>query len=381
MQSFRILDGQARYLVAAVTLLIATLITAIMPIVAGAAQVTERSVALSSSAPAATGVSYTIKFTAATSATDIVLDFCGGSPLIGDTCGALAGFSVGTGTISGFTKDVASDSNTYIGEGGTITAGANELVLSGITNPNATGSFYVRILTFAAGNADGYASAAPGTYVDDGAVAVAINNTIGVAAAVLESLTFCVSGQTLADGCIGSGAAAPALTAPTLRLGADQGGGVIALDDQAIYTGDVYTQISTNAGSGAVVSLKSSTTDCGGLLRAGTQPVADRCSIAPALLADFALGAGKFGVKTAASTGGAGAFQQGANYSNTEYRMNYVAGNATGVTSTYGDPFLNTNSAPATNRNMTLTFGATAAPGTPAGLYSADINLVATGTF
>lgn len=376
MQSFRILDGQARYLVAAVTLLIATLVTAFMPVITSAAQVTERSVALSSSAAARTGVEYTIKFTAVSAATSVVLDFCSESPLIGDDCTKPAGFDVDSGAITGFTKDAASDDKTYIGTAGTISTGVNTLVLTGVTNPSANGTFYVRILTYTSG-APAYTSTSPGTHVDDGAVAVAINNTIGVSAAVLESLTFCVSGaDTITDGC------ASGITAPTLRLGVDQGNGVVALDDQTLSTGNVYTQISTNASRGAVVNLKSNATDCGGLLRGGTQDPEDRCNIAPALAADFEAGDGKFGLRTTTVAGGTGTFQPSTFYAtNTEYRMNYISGNATGVTSPYGDPFLNTDNQPATNKKMTVTFGATAAPGTPAGLYSADINLVATGTF
>lgn len=63
--------------------------------------------------------------------------------------------------------------------------------------------------------------------------------------------------------------------------------------------------------------------------------------------------------------------------------MNFTTGAnpASGVTSTYGDQFLTTSGAPALNKNMTLTFGASAANNTPAGSYSADLSLIATGKF
>jgi hypothetical protein len=61
--------------------------------------------------------------------------------------------------------------------------------------------------------------------------------------------------------------------------------------------------------------------------------------------------------------------------------MGYVSGDATGVTSTYGDPILDTAGAPVNNMGMPLTFGASAANDTAAGLYSADLSLIATGKF
>ena len=102
------------------------------------------------------------------------------------------------------------------------------------------------------------------------------------------------------------------------------------------------------------------------------------------------IGAGdaKFGVKlgTAFATSGVtdanGTIQAAsATYDTTNYRLNGVANNNTGVTSTYGDAFLNTNDLPVNNQNMTLTFGAQVNNNTPAGLYSADLSLIATGKF
>jgi hypothetical protein len=61
--------------------------------------------------------------------------------------------------------------------------------------------------------------------------------------------------------------------------------------------------------------------------------------------------------------------------------MNYVSGDATGVTSTYGDPILNTAGAPANNQNMPLTFAASINNNTPAGDYSATLGLIASGTY
>jgi hypothetical protein len=60
--------------------------------------------------------------------------------------------------------------------------------------------------------------------------------------------------------------------------------------------------------------------------------------------------------------------------------MNFVDG-TTGVTSTYGDSLLDTANLPVNNKNVQITFGASVSNLTPAGLYSADLSLIATGKF
>ena len=130
--------------------------------------------------------------------------------------------------------------------------------------------------------------------------------------------------------------------------------------------------------------MKSSATSCGGLLRSGG---GGACNIGPSqngILVNEA----EFGVKTATPYGTAG--ETGASgtlapvtasgYNPTTYFMGYVD-NTDGVTSPYGDPFIDTAGAPANNQNMDLTFGASITNTTPAGLYTADISLIATGTF
>jgi hypothetical protein len=159
-------------------------------------------------------------------------------------------------------------------------------------------------------------------------------------------------------------------------------GGVISLNSASVYTGTINTQISTNAVSGAVISLKSSAVGCGGLINSSNT---SGCFIKPALQTGIANGEAKFGVKTAAdnvdATNGTVRAVPSSGYNDTTFALNWVTGDATGVTSTYGDPILDTDSKPANNRNMALTFGASASNQTPAGNYSADLSLIATGKF
>ena len=380
MNTLRIISDKSRYIVAA--LLVA--FSVFVPMLASAAQLSERSIELSSSVNAATGVTYNVEFTAPTGGVEtIVIDFCGNSPLIGQACTPPTGFvASGAGvSTSGYTLGSATPSKVVVDKTVASTGGDTlSFAVTGITNPTSTGPLYARILTYIDGATAYTDGDTIGTPSDTGSVALSITDGIAVSGDVLESLSFCVAGEAIPDECDLTG-----LDAPTLKLGDDMGNGVVALQSNNVSEGNVFTQISTNAVNGAVVRLKSNTTGCGGLLRAGPGTVPERCSIAPALLTDVldADADAKFGVKVTAGTDSGdaeGAFQANANYNGTNFRMNYVDANS-GVTSTYGDEFLNTNDAPALYKNMQLTFGAKAANNTPAGSYSADLSLIATGKF
>lgn len=358
----------------------AVLVVGLAPVLGSAAQVTERSIELSSSSVSASNVTYEVNFTSAAAAGAFIVDFCSNTPVIGEECVEPEGFTVAaaTSTTSGFTNVEALDANTLrvAGEFGEGTAIA--VAVAGITNPSVSGSLYARIVTYdTLSNANDYTSQVLGAGVrDSGGIAMSITPTIGVTGSVLESITFCVSGEMIQDNCT-------ATTAPVLALG-EAVGDVVALNAGSVSTGDIYTQISTNAAKGATVSLKSSATDCGGLKRVGTPT---NCSILPALRGDITAGQAKFGVKTANATNtdndSIGVFRpvNDSGYNNSTYVLNFTSGNTTGVTSTYGDPFLDTGGAPAIGKNMRLTFGASVANDTPAGSYSTEISLIATGKF
>jgi len=362
---------------------------------ASAAQVTTRSIEMSSSATTASGVTYKVNFTPVSNAVAVVIDFCGNSPLVGETCAAPAGLDVKTSspsTISGFTKDAASTANKLVLTSGTITATTNPAItVTGVVNPNTAGVFYARIITYGSNaGAQAYDSSTtgsnnPGTHVDDGAVALSATDKIAVSGAVLESLIFCASGGDITAGSCGG-----TLTPPTVKLGTTIGNETV-LDALTTYQGTIYTQISTNASSGAIVSLKSNANGCGGLVRAGSANNTVGCGIGPAGTGGANLdGQAKFGVKlgtavgVGTNTGTVRAFDagSGAFYDSSNYKLKYNATDESdGVTSTYGDPILDTNGAPVNNMNMPLTFGASAANNTPAGRYSADLSLIATGKF
>lgn len=376
-------DRKARYIAAAVALLLAM----ILPTLVSADQITSRSVALSTASADADGVTYQVKFTPVGTGSAFVVDFCQESPLVGDTCTAPVGFdaSGATSATTNFTDVDSPTSNAtnsvVVTRSSAWSAAAPITVdLDNIDNPTNDGTIYARILTFSSDTvADAYTSTVPGAYTDNGGVAIPITDTTSVSGAVLETLQFCAASETITANCADAGD-----NAPVLRLGEDQGNGVVALNPGQISEGNIYTQISTNAASGAVVSLKSGT-PCGGLMRVG----AAGCDIAAALNTAVTGNSATFGMKIVAGTDPSdngvtpsGAYQiNGSFYDGTNLKFNYVAGNASGVTSTYGDQILNTNGAPANNKAMTLTFGASANNTTPAGNYANDISLIATGTF
>ncbi len=387
MKSIGIFNRRSSSLVAATAMLLSVVAPSLVFSSASADQLTGRKIELSSSAAGATDVDYKVTFTATESAAGYVIDFCSNSPLLGMSCVPPTGMSTASPTASGATVvdgPAAPTTNTSLEITQAITAGPVTTEVSGITNPTTAGPLYARIYTYE-DMANAAVSSNPGTTEDNGAVALSITNKIGVSAAVLETMTFCVSKTDTSssghENCLDLG---DAEDLPNIQLG-EESGGVKALQTGIVSKGTIWTQISTNAVAGAVVSMKINN-QCGGLKLAG---VSSPCSIAPAISGSIVdNGPAKFGVKTGTAVASAdittaqGTYQPatGSGYGDSSYFMGFVDGDD-GVTSTYGDPVLDTNGAPINNMNMPLEFAATITNQTPAGLYSADLNMIASGTF
>lgn len=379
MKSLRIINRRAGAVFVTAALVFATMI----PALASAATLTQRSIALSSSVKATANVTYDVDFTAETDDTGaLVVDFCD-SAAIGTTCNTPSGFNIDTiGTSSAHTvTEVDANTAKVVLSAPVDTDDPVAFDITGITNPTNAGVIYARIVTYTDGDSSamptghyGYVSATDldGSAndqdpLDTGGVAMSITDGFGVSGAVLETMIFCASGtDVITSGCGGS------LTSPNVSLGA---GGVLTT---ALATGTIYTQISTNAAGGAVVSLKSNATGCGGLVRAGASSNALGCGITPLTAAgSISTGAAKFGLMLAGLSGTA----VSGSYSTTDYFMDYVNGDASGVTGPYGSAIFNTSGAPVNDGTADLTFGANISNVTPAGNYSAALNLIATGTF
>ncbi len=376
---------------AAVTVVIAA--ASLMPGFASAAQLTSRSIQLSDSAPSGgtittgvgsgTNVTYLTTFTTSASMQSVVIDFCSNTPLLEDPglCTAPTGFDASGAAAAGYTV-TPSTSQVMLSLAAPSAAGVQTVTLTGIDNPSSTGALYARITTYAD---DSFGDGTPynnpqdvGNYVDYGGVALYINTPISITARVMESLTLCTSAANPALDCAGA-------TAPNIIIGH---GANMVLDSTATDSNSVYSQLSTNAQSGATIRMKNSGTVCAGLSRDGGAV----CDIpAAGVLALLVDGTAEFGLQTndagagsgttvngTAVAGGTGTAALDAYYASVttdEYAMNEAS-----VLSTYGDDIATTTGA-VNGVNIRYTFGATASNTTPAGIYTTNELLIGTGVF
>ena len=393
----RLFYGLMAALLLAVTIPLANMMNA------SAAQLSSRSIQMSDSSRSGAGltstpgtgtnVSYKVQFTSSSANIEyVIIDFCDASPIIADSCTTPTNFSATGASASSTTFTVANTTGTTGGffkaNISGYTAGSNDITISGITNPSSVGTFYARILLFTNANIGTYTSAAsPGTYADYGGIALSTTNAITITAKVQETLSFCVTSAahntwTTTNDCSDSVVAS---NLPALTIG--HGSPNKLLDSTAVDTGFVYTQLSTNAINGAIIRLRGGNS-CGGLSNNG----GTNCPI-PGIgsAAQMTAGTANFGLfvsNSVAGPNGVGSLTADANY-NDGVNTNTGSPSTLGFgmdntyvpnTSTYGDTIAITNS-PVYRANITNVFGATAALTTPAGIYTNNYSMIATGTF
>ncbi|MGF7229408.1 MAG: hypothetical protein ACQR33_05520 [Candidatus Saccharibacteria bacterium] len=369
---------------------LALAVAALVPALAGhasAAQITSRSIEMSSSTQGATAT-YSVTYTPSgtTSTAGIVVDFCDNDPIIGDTsCTFPTGFDVLTSPTVTFTSGITTTGWTAAGvQGGagaghfqtlklsnsgapTVAGTAINFTIAGVINPTTVNhSFYARIVTFdTTANMANYTvstTTRAATFtgmVDYGGIALSTGSVINITARVMESLAFCVYKSACGDD-------------PSMTIGH---GANNILDATAVNTGNALFSISTNAQTGAFIRWKGAVPTSG----ANTIPSVNSASSASAP-STITAGTAAFGLAVPSGTLGtnitvpAGSAAYGGN-GTTTFGM-YT----TGVTSTYGD-IVAQLSGPVNNSVTTVTFGATASNTTPAGIYTAAEQLIATGTF
>lgn len=388
MYTFIRLSRRASFAALATTFALAGLggLLAARPV--AAAQLAARSIELSDSAVSSgaipsgpgsgTNVSYKITFGISSSYTmkSFIVDFCSESPLLGDTCTAPAGLSLSGATATGGNTAgwtvTTSASQIKASDGTGLSGGSTaSLELSGITNPSTPGTFFARIYTYSDTTWGGYTNpASVGSNVDFGGVALSTATALSLSARIQESLIFCVSGQPMGGACTGA-------TAPDITIGHDNGFGSIILDNSQVDSAPAYIETTTNASSGAAVRMKNSNA-CGGLSADG----GTTCYIpaAGATAKTFTAGTADYGLSVAASTGGTGSLDPLAPYATSgKYAMDNIS-TPENITTTYGSSIAS-SSGPCSNVSNTLTFAAAASSTTPAGIYTAAMALIATGTF
>lgn len=358
---------------AAAALSTSVLIPAVVSNVASAGQVTSRAIKMDSSVVDAANVSYELKFTTVQAAQSLVLDFCSGAdtPIIGGACTAPAGFSAVGGSVSGggmggWTPTWAASTIKLAG-GASIGAGAQTITFTNIHNPSAAGTFYARLTTYSDGTfgstTTAYtAPATPGDYKDFGGFALSTSDVISITAKVQEQLIFCVTKTAPGNGCAGGGA-------PNLALGH---GANTVLDSTQIDYDTAYFQVSTNASGNVIVRMKGTVLTSGGNTIPAT-PAGDNNPFA------LAAGTAQFGMQVLTA---GGATTADSNYDGTTVNTNFgfdVTTATNNATSGYGDPIATVSAVQ--NSNTEIRFAATASLTTPAGLYTATQNLIATGTY
>jgi hypothetical protein len=156
-------------------------------------QLPSRSITLTKAQPSASDT-YSIAFTVPNPETlgSIEVQFCSDSPLIGTPCAAPVGMNVAAATLSqeageiGFTVSSGTANSLILSRAAShANSGPVSFVLSNVTDPSTTGSYYARLQTFASTNATGTAN-------DYGGLAFAINNPLKVTTTVPPYLYFCV---------------------------------------------------------------------------------------------------------------------------------------------------------------------------------------------
>jgi hypothetical protein len=357
-----------------------------------AAQITARKIVMSTSAASA-AATYALTFTPVTTEQELVVDFCANDPLISDTCTFAAGTvptiaspvsSVGTATAVGSGSPV----HTIKVTGLTMTGGSpfTVTITSGITNPTTNTSFYARILTYPTGSGGNYipANTSGNTPTigannqDSGGIALSTAANINITSKVFETLSFCVF-QTSCG------------TAPTLTLG-DPTTQALSISNAYANSNAQFT-LATNAGSGVNVTM-TGTTLCrpGGTCTTGANAFTISAT-GGGTGATSAVGTEQFGM--CAWKNGSTALTVATKYLDS---VNACSGISTGTyagTSRFG--FDDSAAADGTNNAAgtqvmsstgavptvtgAFTFLGNIAATTEAGVYSTNLNLVATGTF
>lgn len=371
MQKHSKLLNKATAVFSVLALSTSVLLPAVVSNVASAGQVTSRAIKMSSSLTSATA-NYELSFTTVSSAQSMVLDFCSGgdTPIINGACTAPTGFSISGATVSGggmggWTPTLTA-STVKLSGGSSIGAGAQTVTFTGVTNPSTNGTFYARITTYADA---AYGAGTPyvdptdvGNFADFGGFALSTNDVINISAKVQEQLIFCVSKVAPGAGCSG-------LTAPNLALGH---GANVVLDSTAVDEDNAYFQVSTNASGNVIVRMRGTTLASG----ANTIPAADTVNGG---LNTITAGTAAFGMRSQQGVDTGANTTIDANYASAAQYGLDVSTPTNNVTSGYGDPIATISAVQ--NSNTLIRFAATASLTTPAGLYTATQNLIATGTY
>lgn len=194
----------ARTFIVAAMLALVPLVNAVK---VGAAQISSRSITMSTSAGGATGVTYTLATSAlpttGTAVKSLQIQFCT-SP--SDGCAsAPAGFTSASSTLAsqptglgaaGWSAETGTDGSLMIvnASNSTNPSGAVSVVWNGVTNPTATNTTFFGIITTYSN--DDFTGA-----IDSGSIALSTSTQVQVSLTVDETLTFCAGTSITGQNC------------------------------------------------------------------------------------------------------------------------------------------------------------------------------------
>lgn len=360
------------------------------PATAYAGTIEPRSIQMSASNPGQSSVTYNVTWTPAstTSIGGVVVDFCSNTPIVGATCTAPTGFTTGgtSAAVSGYTNmgtgwTVSSSStvSTLILNNTTAqtqsTSLPDSVVVTSVTNPTAVGTFYARILTFStAADANAYSATTTPTsltgLIDYGGIALSTAAEIDISATVQEALAFCVYVTSCST----------TATSVSIPLG-HLVNGVTVVDSQAVYASPINFSITTNALNGVAVNLYGGTlTDAAGLTIPPVGSTAEGITVGTAAFGLYlsTLGTGVTATAPYSSLSTCGSGTGVGTGTAACYALNTTTSPDT--LSTYGEQIAQMAS-PENDSISTVTYGVTASPTTPSGVYAATQQLIATGSF
>jgi hypothetical protein len=382
---------------------------------ASAAQITSRSVAITTSKAGATAT-YTYTYTLATAGNVGSISFQACTTPLG-TCtspGGTISLNAGSTTIvSGwaagvFTRSAAAATTnctaavnmlcTARSSAVSETAASKVMTASSQVNP-AVGSYFIRITT--------YSDIAWVTPVDAGTVGYAVANQLTVNARVQEVLNFCVGTTTVNDATTTPGTDCTAISGSTVDIGVLDSGSV-ALSPVSTNGGNSFNGVAmlrTNAQSGATVSyyaeqdtssgaLKVVGAACGSTLGGGS--TTDQCINTPSSTngnqATLTAGTEAFGMTIAGVNCGSTAsgyctFTSGTN--NLKQTAGYIGGTTTSYGTGTGFAWradgtavqIASSTTVVDDEALILRFSATPAITTPTGAYTTTSTYIATATY
>jgi len=370
--------------------------------------ITTRSIELNNSTNGATNTTYAVTFTpsASNSIQAIIVDFCSNDPIIGDSCTtpssftltATPGVSNQSANISTYTTVATLNSNRTLELSGTAGAVSTAITfnITTVTNPATTNTtFYGRILTFdTTTHANSYTPTGANTgLVDAGGIALSTAANIVITSKVQEQLSFCVYTNTTCGGggtTISLGDANDVLSSSHAYVSSGCTSSCSTLPNTINALGAKF-DVQTNASNNAIIRIKGDT------LKFGSTPITAIGSSATS----SSVGTSQFGMclydnvasgatitptspynnancdSSNDSTGGS----SGGGTGTAQFAYDVTTGGGTGnnITGTYGQNVASVN--PGSSQTAELSFLANISTSQQAGIYTATLIFVATGTY